>query len=97
MKPQLKIKRVRNVAYLKFIRTLPCSICHAPPPSQSHHTAGGGCALVGDDTSAVPICLNCHRDIHQHCSKRGRWSAVELAGLLEKYQELFQEWKRKQK
>ena len=85
-----KIKRVRDAGYLKFVRSLPCQLCQAPAPSNSHHTDSGGIALVGDDTSAVPLCVRCHSDIHQHHSKRGTWGEDELkailAGLFSRYE-----------
>ncbi len=90
MNPQPKTKTPRDAKYLVFLRSLPCSVCGSEYSGQSHHTETGGISLVGSDYSAVPICLNCHRDIHQHCSKRGRWSETDLAELLQNYQELFQ-------
>ena len=92
MTPQPKIKTPRDAKYLVFLRSLPCSVCDAEYSGQSHHTETGGMSLVGSDYSAVPICFSCHRDIHQHCSKRGKWSETELTELLAGYQKSYQEW-----
>jgi len=84
-----KIKRIRDPKYLKFCRSLPCCICGAIDGIQPHHTDSGGVALVGDDTSAVPVCLSCHQNIHQHHSKRGFWKESELKSLLERLHETY--------
>lgn len=84
MNPQPKIKTVRDAKYLAFLRTLPCAICSTPPPSQSHHSETGGISLVGSDHSAYPVCLPCHRDIHQKMSKRGPFKEDELNALLDR-------------
>lgn len=83
MKPQPKVKTARDAKYLVFIRTLPCAVCRSPFSGQCHHTESGGMAITGSDYSAVPICTNCHREIHQHKRKD---DIPNLPAILEKLQ-----------
>lgn len=92
MRPQPKKKTPRDSAYLRFIRGKICcfpecdSTCTDP-----HHSDTGGTALVGSDYSAVPMCLDHHRLIHQKYAKSGYWPEDELksmtAGYLADYRE----------
>lgn len=82
MKPQPLIKTPRDAKYLKFIRTLPCTICGTTYEVDGHHTDTGGIALVGSDYSALPLCRTHHSEIHQKHSKRGQWGEVELKVIL---------------
>jgi hypothetical protein len=91
VRPQPKVKTVRDAHYLKWIRTRPCEVCRKPPPSQSHHSESGGMSIVGSDHSAIPVCLDCHREIHQHSSKRGQWSKDELDAILSRLHSKFNE------
>lgn len=91
-----KPKTPRNTKYLAWIRTLPCiypvdkGTCGVTPARESHHTETGGIALVGSDYSAVPCCLDHHREIHQKHSKRGPWSEDELQEITARLRAAFE-------
>ncbi len=53
--------------YLDYIRSQPC-LCFAPPPSEPHHVKllkGGGMALKPTDYHCIPVCRDCHENIHR--------------------------------
>lgn len=54
--------------YLAWLRTLPCCVCGAYPPSQAAHVRLGGRGGIGMKPrwSAVPCCGDCHHRQHQH-------------------------------
>jgi hypothetical protein len=76
--------RVRNNAYLAFLRRQPCLRCGKTPSDAAHvrfAPHGSGWRYVGkgekpDDGRAVPLCRDCHR--MQHDMKESRFWAEEL-------------------
>lgn len=54
--------RQRDPAFMKWVASLPCTRCGAPPPSHAHHSVhrsqGGG------DRTCVPLCHVCHSLYH---------------------------------
>lgn len=42
--------------YLERIKSLPCGVCGAQPPSEAHHI------LQGRHFLCIPLCDSCHRD-----------------------------------
>lgn len=56
-----------DVKHLKLTRSLPCIICGKWPPNQAHHllrSVRRGMALKAQDRYTLPLCFNCHRDLH---------------------------------
>lgn len=43
-------------AHLLAVKALPCSVCHAEPPSAAHHIKQGAHFLT------VALCADCHQD-----------------------------------
>ena len=91
--PQPKVKTVRNLKYLAWLRQQPCQICGTGSYYNSihaHHSTTGGMGIKGDDSLCVPLCTPCHQALHQKLSKKGPWSDEELeaitTGLLEKFE-----------
>ena len=68
----------RDDQHLEFVRQLPCAFCHANPPSEPHHVETSGTAIKGSDYSCVPVCRECHNDIHN----LGNWSFQTKVNLL---------------
>lgn len=70
-KSQLKFgvpHRVRSDKHKRFINSLSCAVCHAPPPSECAHisAAGGkGMGLKVSDEYTIPLCHTCHHTAHQ--------------------------------
>lgn len=56
---------IKNQKYLKFIRSLPCGICHKP--GEPHHVRrsywGAGMGLKPHDHVAVSRCRDCHNEL----------------------------------
>ncbi len=85
MNPQPKIKPVRDPKFLAFIRSQPCLICGGKDQVHAHHTETGGIGTKGSDHSAVPLCWNHHREVHDKYGKRGPWSEAELIEIRRVY------------
>lgn len=56
-------KPVKDRAHLARVKSLPCVICNAPPPSDAHHCISDryGTRKVGDDAT-IPLCKRHHQD-----------------------------------
>lgn len=76
--------------YLAWLRTLPCCVCGAYPPSEACHVRLGGRGGIGikPKFSAVPCCHNCHSKQHtkSHLAIMPTEMWLELA---DKYLEKF--------
>ena len=55
------MKPVRNPGYLKWIRTLPCSVCRTTRQIEAAHTGPHGISQKSSDLSAIPLCRKHHR------------------------------------
>lgn len=45
------------------IKSLPCSLCKAPAPSDAHHILEGRVqGRKSSDWCAIPLCRSCHQD-----------------------------------
>jgi hypothetical protein len=51
-----KAKTSREEAHIVAVKSLPCSVCDAPPPSDAHH--------IKQDShfSCVALCKDCHQN-----------------------------------
>lgn len=61
-------KRIRWTAprYLEWIKTQPCECC-GKPSDDPHHLIGwgqGGMATKAHDIFAIPLCRQCHTELH---------------------------------
>jgi hypothetical protein len=41
--------------HLQRVKSLPCSVCNAPPPSSAHHI------VQGQQYTTVALCYDCHQ------------------------------------
>jgi hypothetical protein len=55
------VKPVRNPGYLRWIRTLPCSVCRTTRQIEAAHTGPHGISQKSSDLSAIPLCKRHHR------------------------------------
>jgi hypothetical protein len=56
---------IRSDEYLNFLRiVMPCCVCSKAPESHAHHTETGGKGIKCDDTKCIPLCTDCHNEIH---------------------------------
>jgi hypothetical protein len=60
----------RSEEYKKFVRSLPCSSCGSPGPSEPHHVEQGGVGIKGSDYSCIPLCNSCHRFLEDRGHRR---------------------------
>jgi hypothetical protein len=77
-----RFNTMRNPKYLEFIRTRPCWFCGRP--AEPHHSirhwrpiSDGGLGRKGSDYLAIPLCRQCHEEVHSGHLK------IERAALLE--------------
>ena len=55
------MKPVRSPGYLRWIRTLPCSVCRTTRQIEAAHTGPHGISQKSSDLSAIPLCFKHHR------------------------------------
>lgn len=68
----------RERVHLGMVKSLPCSVCDAPPPSEAHH------AKQGDQWTAIALCPECHRGYNGWHGTKALWrirKMDELAAL----------------
>ena len=82
--PNARTPRVKDAAYLNWIRTLPCTACGKHGPSQAAHIRSGyseagwrstGMAEKPSDWRTAPLCRDCHLDgpKAQHRTGEASW------------------------
>lgn len=66
---------------LAWIRKQSCCACNAPPPNHAHHLIGDrkGLALKTPDAATMPLCMQCHKDLHE---KLGMFRVMNRDDLL---------------
>jgi hypothetical protein len=68
-------------AHIERVKSLPCAVCDAPPPSEAHEIEQGAWFL------SVPLCADCHRGSRNGIHGERRMWAVkrmnELSALNE--------------
>lgn len=95
-----KNQPLRDPAYLKAVRDMPCVICMATPCDPAHFRTGlgGGTGLKPPDDRVLPLC-HYHHDIQHRLGERTFWLermnwwllADALIALAEKR---YREWKK---
>jgi hypothetical protein len=70
--PQPKQKRLRDKKYLEWLRSLWCCNCYRAGSENvqvvAHHIrigTNGGTGIKPGDNHCVPLCVDCHADLHQ--------------------------------
>lgn len=66
-----------ELAHMERVKSLPCVICNAPPPSDAHHVIHGRFGgRKPDGFHTIPLCKACHQDgpyaIHRN---KAAWAA----------------------
>ena len=73
MNNQLTAKEREHLAKVK---SLPCSVCDAPPPSEAHHIQ------QGQQYTCVALCPDCHRGpILGWHGQRRMWAIKKMAEI----------------
>jgi hypothetical protein len=55
------MKPDRDPKYLRWIRTLPCSVCRTTRNIEAAHTGPHGLGRKAPDSTAIPLCAKHHR------------------------------------
>ena len=64
--------------HLARLRQLPCCRCAKSAPCEAHHPTGAGMAMRDHDHEAMPLCMQCHRDLHGLCGVFKGWKREQL-------------------
>ena len=68
-----KQPRLRSPKYLRSLRELPCLVCGLTPGGVAHHLLRAedrGVGLKTSDKYAVPLCNDCHTQLHMTGDER---------------------------
>lgn len=68
------MKEGRCKEYLEWVRSLPCNICQAHPPSDAHHVTGAGLSMKASDYHTIPLCHSCHMAFHDLSGHFADWT-----------------------
>lgn len=74
-------KPSRNPPYLKFVRSLPCSVCPKLYGIEAAHTGPRGLSQKSPDISAIPLCRAHHQDSEVGLDRIGRAAFEDLHGV----------------
>ncbi|WP_341237914.1 hypothetical protein [uncultured Limnobacter sp.] len=62
--------------YLATVKSLPCGLCDAPPPSDAHHIEQGNHFLC------IPLCKDCHQGSNNGIhGRRNMWRVMKKTEL----------------
>ena len=75
------MKPVRSPKYFRWIRTLPCSVCHTTRAVEAAHTGPHGLSQKSSDLSAIPLCAKHHRTGDKSYHKLGARKFSEVHHL----------------
>src|ERR1035441_6547045 len=77
------MKPIRNPGYLRWIRTLPCSVCRTSRSIEAAHNGPHGMGQKSSDLSAIPLCARHHRTGDDSYHKLGprRFAEVHQVNL----------------
>ena len=75
------MKPIRNPGYLRWIRTLPCSVCRTTRAVEAAHTGPHGLSQKSADLSAIPLCARHHRTGDDSYHKLGPRKFAEVHHL----------------
>lgn len=69
--------------YIGLIKSMPCSLCGEPGPSDAHHIREGmGMAQRNSDYLTIPLCKDCHQGPHNGIhGKRMLWNVMKKTEL----------------
>jgi hypothetical protein len=75
------VKPVRHPGYLRWIRTLPCSVCRTTRAVEAAHTGPHGLSQKSSDLCAIPLCVKHHRTGDDSYHKLGPRKFAEVHQL----------------
>ena len=75
------MKPDRDPRYLRWIRTLPCSVCRTTRNIEAAHTGAHGLGRKAPDSTAIPLCATHHRTASDCYHKLGPRKFAEVHKL----------------
>ena len=75
------MKPVRNPAYLRWIRSLPCLVCRTTRAVEAAHTGPHGLSQKSSDLCAIPLCGRHHRTGDDSYHRLGPWKFAAVHEL----------------
>lgn len=71
-----KTLTVKHREHLAKVKSLPCGVCGAAPPSDAHHIEQGLHYLC------IPLCKDCHQGSHNGIhGRRSMWNVLKKTEL----------------
>lgn len=68
-----KHKTLSEDAHIERVKSLPCSVCSAPPPSDAHHI------VQGLHFATVALCKDCHQgSVNGWHGNRRIWAVMKM-------------------
>ena len=89
-----RASRIVDSGYRVWITTLDCCRCNASAPSHPHHRTltGRGKSQKSDDTECMPLCFDCHRDLHALTGRFRGFTRARLDEWQRAQVEFFRGW-----
>src|SRR5580765_6103810 len=75
------MKPLRHPDYLRWIRTLPCSVCRTTRAVEAAHMGPHGLSQKSSDLCAIPLCVKHHRTGDDSYHKLGPRKFAEVHQL----------------
>ena len=74
-----KQDRIRRERYLKTLRGSPCLVCSRGAEAHHlQHVGERGVGMRSGDNWAVPLCHDCHMDLHRFGDERTWWDLMGI-------------------
>lgn len=72
-----------EICHIERVKNMPCSVCHAPAPSDFHHILTGRTPSRKSPTyTGIPLCKSCHQDNFNGIHGQARmWSVMKATEL----------------
>lgn len=88
------MKPIRDRKYLAFVRSHSCCACSSWRQVEAAHTGMRGLGQKADDSTAIPLCLRCHRTatVSYHALGRIRFAERFQLDIPAIIRELTLEW-----
>lgn len=85
-------KPVRDAAYLKFVRSLPCLGCGRRYGVEAAHTGPHGLSQKASDLSCIPLCrYGCHRAFDRNPRGFAGENYIDVPAVVKRLNQFWQE------
>lgn len=84
-------KPVRDPAYRRFIKTLPCAACLKCSRVDPCHTGPHGIGQKSSDLSCIPLCRRCHQQFDSDPYGFAGKHHLEIPALIARLNEFYRE------